>query len=187
MPGEFVSLFGPNGGGKTTLLNLIMGFLPKDRGTISLDRKAIGYLPQNFRPDPLFPISVYEVVSLGNQNALEALKLVGMEKFAKKSFGSLSGGEAQRVLLARAVAGNPSLLLLDEPIASVDPAAKQTIYDLLRSLKGKLTIVMVTHDLDGAMALSDRLYCINKTIEEHPKEALCHHFAQGLYHKGDLT
>lgn len=190
-PGEFISFFGPNGGGKTTLLNLIMGFLSPSSGEIRLlgkppqkTRTAIGYLPQNFRPDPLFPICVYDVVSLGNPNAKEALLQVGMSKFSGASFGSLSGGEASRVLLARALAGNPKILLLDEPIASIDPANKEIIYNLLRSLRGKITILMVTHDLDGALALSDRLYCVNKTIEEHSKASLCHHFAQGLYHEG---
>lgn len=196
LPGEFVSLFGPNGGGKTTLLNLLMGFLTPDRGTIELfgcapidARPFMGWVPQHFRPDPLFPICVCDVVRLGLMKvkhsadvAHAALKQVGMEAFASAPFGSLSGGQAQRVLLARALAPHPRLLFLDEPTAGLDPAAQETIYGLLGELKGTTTIVMVTHDLQGALALSDRLLCVQCSVNEYPKERLCHHFLQGLYH-----
>lgn len=188
--GELVSLFGPNGGGKTSLLNLIMGFLKPTSGKIQLLGKSpkrarcdIGYVPQNFRPDPLFPISVKEVVGLGNRDPLEALAKVDMLKFANAPFNSLSGGQAARVLLARALAGNPKLLLLDEAVANVDPDATAAIYQMLVELKGSMTIIMVTHDLNGALAISDRLYSIHQMAEEHPKESLCHHYAQGLYHE----
>ncbi len=188
--GEFVSIFGPNGGGKTTLFNLILGFLRPRQGAIrilGLDileaRKFIGYMPQHFRPDPLFPISVDEVVTLGNPEGRKALDRVGMTAFAKASFGSLSGGEAARVLLARALAGQPRLILLDEPVANIDPLARERLYQLLASLKGEITIVMITHDLEGAMRLSDRFFCVQNHISEYPRTALCSHFQQGLYHQ----
>lgn len=156
----------------------------------------MGWVPQHFRPDPFFPICVLDVVCLGLMHASrserlklakEALGRVGMEKFAHVSFSSLSGGEAQRVLLARALASHPSILFLDEPTANLDPAAQQTIYQLLSTLKGKTTIIMVTHDLKGALALGERLFCVQGTVEEHPRDALCHHFTQGLYHQGILN
>jgi len=195
---ECVALFGPNGGGKTTLLNLFMGFLKPDRGTIklwghSLDkaRSKIGWVPQHFRPDPFFPISVLEVVCLGLMHykdrcrlAKEALSLVKMEKFAHAPFSSLSGGEAQRVLLARALAAHPSLLFLDEPTASLDPATQEAIYRLLEDLKKTTTLVMVTHDLKGAYMLADRFFLVERRVEEYAKQSLCHHFSQGLYHPG---
>jgi zinc transport system ATP-binding protein len=188
--GEFVTFFGPNGGGKTTLLNLIMGFLQPSSGQIQLcglpihkTKGLIGYMPQNFRPDPLFPINVQDVVGLANKKeSLYWLERVGMTDYAQASFGSLSGGEAGKVLLARSLAAKPKLLLLDEPVANIDPAARKTIYELLDSFKKETTIIMVTHDLEGALMLSDRFFCVHQTVEEYPKQSLCHHFMQGLYH-----
>ncbi len=193
--GEFVSLFGPNGGGKTTLLHLIMGFHEPLRGKLLLNgvspkkaRPLIGWVPQSFHPDPLFPISVLEVVLIGNlkkctkQEALKALDRVGMKKFAPFPFTSLSGGQAQRVLMARALAGEPKILLLDEPTANVDPEAQKEIYAILKSLKGKVTIVMVTHDLPNSLELSDRFLCVQHEVTEMAPNQICHHYSHGLYH-----
>ena len=202
--GEFVGLFGPNGGGKTTLLSLLMGFLKPSRGHIRifgkspvLARSQIAWVPQTFHFDRHFPISVEEVVLGGRLAHLSwlgrfspndfaavhtALKKVGMEPFLRAPFATLSGGQAQRVLIARALASNPTLLLLDEPTASVDYAAQAEIYRLLKSLKGEITVVMVTHDLNTAVAYVDKVFCVQKTLIPMSPEKVCEHFALGLYH-----
>lgn len=202
--GEFIGIFGPNGGGKTTLLSLLMGFLKPTRGKIrlfdlppTLAREKIGWVPQNFHFDRHFPISVEEVVLGGRLSHLswrghfskrdyqiveEVLEKVGMRAFLKVPFATLSGGQAQRVLIARALASFPSLLLLDEPTASVDYAAQSSIYQLLTSLKGEMTIVMVTHDLNSAIEHVDSLFCVHKNLVQMSPEKVCEHFALGLYH-----
>ena len=180
--GELVAIFGPNGGGKTTLLSVLLGFLKPLRGKVKM-RGSLAYVPQNFSFDPLFPISVFEVVSLANkENAIDALTKVGMHKQVHAPFAALSGGQRQRVLIARALAMRPEILILDEPVANVDPKAQGEIYRLLDSLKGDVTILMVTHDLSGAKQLADSLYCMQQQLKRVEKEQLCHHFTQGLYH-----
>src|ERR1700722_211781 len=202
--GEFVGIFGPNGGGKTTLLSLLMGFLRPLRGTVKIfglspnqARKKIGWVPQNFHFDRYFPISVEEFVLGGRLAHLswngryskkdreivkESLTKVGMHKFLKVAFATLSGGQAQRVLIARALASFPSLMLLDEPTASVDYAAQTEIYHLLTSLKGEITIVMVPHDLNSAVEHVDHLFCVQKNLIPMSPKKVCEHFALGLYH-----
>lgn len=202
--GKFVGIFGPNGGGKTTLLYLLMGFLKPTRGEITIfgttPQKAhdkIAWVPQTFHFDRDFPISVEEVVLGGrlsylswtgrfskedHRNVKESLEKVGMEKFLKHPFSTLSGGQAQRVLIARALASSPTLLLLDEPTASVDYKAQNEIYRMLRSLKGEITILMVTHDLSTVVEQVDQLLCVQKNLSVMTPEKVCEHFALGLYH-----
>ena len=203
-PGEFVGIFGPNGGGKTTLLKLIMGFLKQDSGTVSLfgrppeeSRSLIGYVPQSNKVDRQFPITVEEVVQMGclskirflgtlnpiyKKKALQALEQVGMLDKRHESFGQLSGGQAQRVLIARALAGDPKILLLDEPTASVDPNAEQEILSILSSLKGSITILMVTHDLQTILQKTEKLLCVHRDVHTLPPSSVCQHFGLGLYH-----
>jgi zinc transport system ATP-binding protein len=202
--GEFVGIIGPNGGGKTTLLKIIMGFLKPTSGKIQLFGASptnvlskISYVPQTGRFDKEFPISVLEVVLLGRLShlpwygkfckkdeeiALESLRKVGMLGFEKRSFGTLSGGQAQRVLIARALASNPQLLLLDEPTASVDSRAQSEIYALLEGLKGMMTIMMVTHDLSVAINIVQKVICVQNTVKTLNPQEVCEHFALGLYH-----
>jgi len=197
--GEYVAIFGPNGGGKTTLLHLLMGFLKPLRGEITIAKapSTIGWVPQNFNYDRDFPISVEEVVLGGRLSHLtwsgrftskdfiitkEVLDKVGMKTFLKVPFATLSGGQAQRVLIARALAGHPSILLLDEPTASIDYAAQSEMYKMLKAMKGELTIVMVTHDLNNAVEHVDRLFCVQKELIPMTPEKVCKHFAIGLYH-----
>ena len=204
--GEFVGLIGPNGGGKTTLLKLIMGFLRPLKGKISVfgepsikanSQQRISYVPQVTRFDKEFPISVIEVVLSGilsrlpwhgqfskkdRHLALEKLKSIGLDHLADSAFGSLSGGQAQRVLIARALISNPQLLLLDEPTASVDSQAEANIYDILNELKGAMTILMVTHNLQSAISQVNRLYCVQENVFPLNPEEVCEHFAMGLYH-----
>lgn len=206
-PGEFVGIIGPNGGGKTTLLKLIMGFLKPSNGTIRVFGEIAGsrpandiplaYVPQTMRFDREFPISVEEVVLAGllshlpwygkfkakdRQAALQALDLVGLADLLNAPFGTLSGGQAQRVLIARALVSQPQLLLLDEPTASVDSQAEADIYAILQKLKGQMTILMVTHDLQTAIDHVERVLCVKGNVFSLKPEEVCEHFALGLYH-----
>ncbi|HSW86210.1 MAG TPA: ABC transporter ATP-binding protein [Rhabdochlamydiaceae bacterium] len=202
--GEFIGIFGPNGGGKTTLLKIIMGFLKPYRGEVLLfgsppksQRKRIGYVPQIARFDKQFPISVLELVLMGcvsktswwggvpnllKTKARETLSLVGLADKEHVPFGTLSGGQAQRALIARAIVNDPELLLLDEPTASIDPDAETLIFQLLTQLKKSMTILMVTHDLQGIINKAGRLLCVNRRIASHLPKEICEHFALGLYH-----
>ena len=202
--GEFIGLIGPNGGGKTTLLKLMMGWLEPGKGAIKLFGKGpkmemgkIGYVPQSLPFDRKFPISTLELVlggrlahtpwygSYGSRNkaqARKALEQVGLEDKAPDPVSSLSGGELQRALIARALASEPELLLLDEATAHVDHPTQTLIYNLLALLAGKTTIVMVTHDLETAIHRVDRILCVQRTISSLSKEEVCEHFALGLYH-----
>lgn len=203
-PGEFVGIIGPNGGGKTTLLKLLMGFLSPSSGRIELfnqtpmaARQSIAYVPQSLQFDKQFPISVLELVLGGRlfhlpwygifsrddkQAALESLDQVGLLDFQNRLFGSLSGGQAQRALIARALASKPKLLLLDEPTASVDVQAEMDIYKILRSLQGHITIMMVTHNLKAAVELVEKVICIEQVATVIEPNQICKHFSYGLYH-----
>jgi zinc transport system ATP-binding protein len=203
-PGEFVGLIGPNGGGKTTLLKLILGFLKPSSGKILVFGKPaqtalpqISYVPQSLRFDRQFPISVMELVLSGRLSRLpwhgvfskedhraakEALEKVNMLPFAENTFGTLSGGQAQRALIARALASEPKLLLLDEPTASVDSQAQVDIYTILKGLQGSMTIMMVTHDLNIAIDIVQRVLCVQGGVLPLLPQEVCEHFALGLYH-----
>jgi len=202
--GEFVGIIGPNGGGKTTLLKLLLGFLRPNTGKISVfgntprvSKQPIAYVPQALRFDKQFPISVLELVLQGRlshlpwygqyskqdkEAALAALQRVGMLDFQHRSFGNLSGGQAQRALIARALASEPRLLLLDEPTASVDNQAEADIYAILKGLQGQITIVMVTHNLQATIELVEKVICMQQSATILNPQQICEHFALGLYH-----
>lgn len=205
--GEFIGMIGPNGGGKTTLLKLILGFLKPTDGKIRIFGEKAGghwgalnrlaYVPQSVRFDREFPISVEEVVLSGlisqlpwfgrfraadRQAAQEAIDYMGLSSVSHNAFGTLSGGQAQRALIARALISKPQLLLLDEPTASVDVQAESDIYSILNQLKGKMTILMVTHDLRAAIEQVDRVLCVQSGVISLKPEEVCKHFAFGLYH-----
>lgn len=202
--GEFVAVVGPNGGGKTTLLKVILGMCKPEQGTVKVLGQSpekslvrVAYVPQNLIYDREFPINVMDVVLQGllselpwygrfgskeKEKALSALRKVGLEEYAQASFGQLSGGQRQRVLIARALVSAPRLLLLDEPTASVDVQAENDIYRLLTSLQGEMTIVMVTHDLQTAMNNVENVVLVQRSLRSLSKEEVCQHFAIGLYH-----
>ena len=196
--GEFIALFGPNGGGKTTLLKLLMGFCKPQRGSITVlgknpeeARSQIGYVPQFASFDKQFPISALEVVMMGalsmprkvaKQRALEALSQVRLQDKAQQPFGTLSGGQAQRVLIARALTATPQILLLDEPTASIDVGTEEEIYALLEQLRKKMTILMVTHDLHTILERASRFISVHRAVHAFSPEEVCHHFVHGLYH-----
>jgi zinc transport system ATP-binding protein len=201
---EFIGIFGPNGGGKTTLLKLILGFLQPQKGKVLLfgeapekTRHLIGYVPQSARFDRDFPITVLNVVMMGalqnlswlgtypagtKEKALQALSQVGLEKKIKSPFGTLSGGEAQRALIARAILNDPRLLILDEPTANIDPEGERSIHDLLVELNKTRGILMVTHDLQTILDKVGRLLCVQTQVTSLKTAEICEHFALGLYH-----
>ncbi len=197
--GEFIGIIGPNGGGKTTLLKLILGFLKPNSGIIKTgtSKRELAYVPQALRYDKMFPISVKELVLEGRlthlpwygqfsakeeQIAIEALERVGIADLKDQAFGKLSGGQAQRALLARALASHPKVLLLDEPTANVDMEAEGEIYSLLEELSKEMTIMMVTHDFQAITHLMDRLICVQGTTSSLKPDEVCQHFSFGLYH-----
>lgn len=202
--GQFVGIFGPNGGGKTTLLMLLLGLLAPSRGDLKIlgttpeeASSKIGYVPQVRRFDRQFPISVLEVVLQGclakhrgfgnfsgeaKRQAIACLEKVGLADKARAPFGTLSGGQIQRTLIARALVSEPELLLLDEATVGVDPEALSEIFKFLIGLKGKITILMVTHDLQAIAKEMDQLFCINRQLTPYSPEQVCEHFALGLYH-----
>lgn len=202
--GECIGIIGPNGGGKSTLLKLICGFLKPSHGSIHFFGKTqshalseLAYVPQTLGFDRQFPISTLEVVLSGRLSHLnwwgsytkkdhmlaeESLERVGLLSFAKTPFSSLSGGQAQRILIARALASQPKIMLLDEPTASVDQAAEADILALLKSLKETITFLIVTHDLNQAVDQVDRLLVVQHNIVPMTVQEVCEHFALGLYH-----
>lgn len=185
--GDFLAVLGPNGGGKTTLLKVMLGLVKPSSGSVTVFGKEpghaagrLGYVPQRLDFDRSFPISAMEVVLMGRlsrkklfqrygredrRKALEALETTGLAALARRRIGALSGGELQRVLIARALSGEPELLLLDEPTASVDPEMKTTIYDLLDQLRKQHTIVLVTHDTGTIGRHVSRIACLNCTLD----------------------
>lgn len=201
--GEFLAVIGPNGGGKTTILKLIMGLLTPTAGEIKilgksprLVRNEIGYVPQFSTFNRDFPISVANTVLLGRlgsaknffgyskedkEIAHDFLVKLNIEHLAKRPIGSLSGGQLQRVLVARALASKPKLLLLDEPTANVDIHAEQSIFDLLSFLNHEVTIVLVSHDIGFVAQYIDRVLCVNKSVFCHNTAALTPELIEKLY------
>ena len=186
--GAMVGIVGPNGGGKSTLLKAVLGLVPKARGTVEIlgrpvDRRArrlVGYVPQREDVDWNFPVSAFDVVMMGRVPSMkllrrstsrdkeltwEALRTVGMEKYADTRIGEFSGGQQQRIFLARALAQEAEVLLLDEPVSGVDAPSQHEIFDLLRSLKeaGK-TMIVTTHDLSCVAERFDLALLLNKRV-----------------------
>jgi len=191
--GEFLTIVGPNGSGKTVLLRSLLGLLPASRGEIAWEKNArIGYLPQGLTQLKVksLPLTVGEFLRLKNINggkATDLLELVGLdsEDVLGKRIGNLSGGQFQRMLVAWALAGNPDVLLFDEPTAGIDVGGEKTIYDLLYKFwqKKKLTVVLITHDLNIVYKYSTSVLCMSKSnvCQASPKEVLLPEILEGLY------
>ena len=177
--GQYLCIVGENGSGKSTLVKGLLGLLKPVSGSVTfgdgLHQTEIGYLPQRSEIQPDFPASVWEVVSSGchglwmnarrQRMAEENLRLMSMDHLRNRSFARLSGGQQQRVLLARALCATKSLLLLDEPVAGLDPLVTREMYDVIRMLheeKG-LTIVMISHDIQAATQEADRILHLTST------------------------
>jgi zinc transport system ATP-binding protein len=211
---EFLGVIGPNGSGKTTLMKLILGLLPPHEGTIELfgepihkfkDWYKIGYVPQKATQfDTKIPITVEEIVSLGRLSKKTSLKeddeavkhslfSVGMLQYRNRKITDLSGGQQQRVFIAKALASEPELLILDEPTTGVDIEAQDEFYELLARLNKRehqhmahpLTLVLISHDIDVIVGEVTKLACLNKTLvyEGTPKEFIKEDYLEKLYGK----
>jgi len=200
---SFISIVGPNAGGKTTLLKLMLGLLGPSRGTIEIfmlppdrARALIGYMPQHVQFDPHFPVTVLDVVLMGRLGngtrfgpyrkrdraiCLEALKKLEMYDAWKHPFGALSGGQRQRVLIARALATEPKLLLLDEPTSNVDMAVETELFELLNALSKTITVIVVSHDLGFVSQYVQRVVCVNRRVAVHPTAAITGEMISDLY------
>ncbi len=212
--GDYLGIIGPNGGGKTTLLKLILGLLQPTQGSITLfgkdhkiftERSMIGYVPQKTSSfDSNFPATVFEVVLMGryarrglfhmvrneDRKAAElALRRVGMWEYRKHPIGKLSGGQGQRVFIARALVNDPKILFLDEPTAGVDHDAQEDFYALLDKLhkEEKLTIVLVSHDLSVMKKVATHLASVDRelTYYDSPEKFMDNSQADMLLHGHD--
>jgi zinc transport system ATP-binding protein len=166
--GEIVTLIGPNGAGKTTLVRILLAIERPDHGRIAKPASTrIGYVPQRFEVDPAIPMTVGSFLALGasvtSKAIKEALEETGALKTLDQQLSKLSGGETQRVLIARALLRQPNLLILDEPASGVDFTGEADLYDLIGRLRDKhnLGVLLVSHDLHVVMARSDRVICLN--------------------------
>lgn len=196
---EFFGIIGPNGAGKTSLLRLILGLDRPDSGTVTVlgedpvrARSRIGYVPQHptFRRD--FPITVAEVIRLGQLGSaypekVLAGKLIAVQQalelddMADRQIGTLSGGQLQRVLIARALACEPELLILDEPTANIDLRGEQNIFSLLRQYNDHMTIIVVSHDVAFISGFVHRAGCLNRTLVCHRTEDISGKTIEELY------
>jgi zinc transport system ATP-binding protein len=198
----FLAVIGPNGGGKTTLMKVICGLMKPFSGSVTVFGKnpsslvgtTIGYVPQVI-PVKEFPATVLDVVLMGRlghkglfrshsledvASAREKLDQLGVLHLDSRRMDRLSGGQKQRVLIARALAGEPELLLLDEPLASVDGETQNSFYDLLAGINHRVTIIMVTHDVGAVSSHVRSIACINRTLYSHG-DTLDAHAVSGAY------
>lgn len=186
---DFIGLIGPNGGGKTTLLKVLLGLIVPDRGEVKImgrpvcqGRRYLGYVPQLLEFDRDFPIRIEDVVRMGRLGkrrllrfynrqdeiiVTRSLEQVGMVELRHRPIGHLSGGERQRAYMARALASEPQVLLLDEPTANVDSKGQKSIYELLAELNKSLTILMISHDLGAVSTYVKTVGCLNHRLFYH--------------------
>ncbi len=200
---DFVAMIGPNGGGKTTLLKLILGLIRPDKGVVRVNglspikaSPGIGYVPQNVNINNNFPISAMDVVLMGSydpkrrwarhsdasrKDAREALERMGMAEYADHKIGALSGGQRQRVFIARALVTRPSLLLLDEPTASIDTKGQTDFFKLLKDLNRDITVVVVSHDLLVISRYVKSVACINRRLHFHHQAEITGEMLETMY------
>jgi zinc transport system ATP-binding protein len=168
--GDIITIIGPNGAGKTTLIKTILGIQKATSGSISLQPDlVIGYVPQTLNLETTLPLSVERFMALGGcdrQGCQQALARTGVAHLMAASVHHLSGGEKQRLLLARALARQPGLLVLDEPAQGVDINGQAALYDLVRQLRDELNcgVIMISHDLHLVMAATDKVICLNQHV-----------------------
>jgi zinc transport system ATP-binding protein len=200
---DYLAILGPNGGGKTTLLRIVLGLLRPARGAVSVlgttpagARGRVGYVPQRVQFDLGFPIRVAEVVLMGRlrrermlrplsardrEVAERALATVDGSDLAERPIGALSGGQLQRVLIARALALEPELLLLDEPTASLDERVGTGVWELLAALSERMAVVVISHDI-GAISRHVRgVACLNRRLHAHPSRELTPEILEATY------
>jgi len=199
--GDFLGIIGPNAGGKTTLLKIVLGLLKPDTGSVEVfgrapaeNRGVIGYVPQYARFDARFPIDVLDTVRMGRLGigrresgresraaALALLDRVDLGGMAAEQIGRLSGGQLQRVLIARALASEPRILLLDEPTASVDTRIGRSVYELLGRLSQQMTIVLVSHDIGVISRYVKTIACLNVHLHYHHSRELTDEMVEVAY------
>ena len=188
--GEFHAIIGPNGGGKTTLLKVILGLIKPDSGSVKVfgkkpeeNRSLIGYVPQFRTFEFGYPISVMDMVLSGRighikgirkryseediRIAEESIEILGIEGLSGRNLTELSGGEQQRAIIARALAGKPEMLLLDEPTVYVDTPTNRMFFKMLEELHEMMTILLVTHDIGVISSDIDYVACLNRKIYTH--------------------
>jgi zinc transport system ATP-binding protein len=200
---DFIGLIGPNGGGKTTLLKVLLGLLLPMRGEVRIldksvkeGRRYIGYVPQVIQFDRDFPISVWDVALMGRlgkrrllqrytaedeEVVAEALRQVEILDLRDRPIGELSGGQRQRAYIARALATEPKILLLDEPTASVDPQVSISIYELLSRLNDYVTILMISHDMSAISAHVKTVGCLNRQLFYHGEKQITPDMLEAAY------
>ncbi|MCG8501524.1 MAG: ABC transporter ATP-binding protein [Firmicutes bacterium] len=201
---EFLAIIGPNGGGKSTLLKVVLGLIKPDKGDVKVlgqpvrhSQSAIGYVPQFSSFDKQFPIDVTDVVLMGRLSdrirlfhsftkedreiVEKVMKQLEIDGLKNRQIGQLSGGQLQRVLIARALVTNPKILMLDEPTASLDANAKTQIYAILKELNQKVTVVVVSHDMGAVSSHVNRIACLNKKLYYHGEAQLNNNVVRQVY------
>jgi zinc transport system ATP-binding protein len=200
---DFIAMIGPNGGGKTTLLKLILGLLKPAKGSIRVlgdtTEKAshhIGYVPQEVHINRSFPITAMDIVLMGKlepsrrwtqnsaqdrQDVLNALQQMEIDALASRKIGELSGGQRQRVFIARALVSRPKLLLLDEPTASIDARGQAEFYRLLKTLNKDIPILVVSHDLVAISTYVKSVACVNKRLHYHNQAEITGEMLEEMY------
>ena len=210
--GDYLGIIGPNGGGKTTLIKIILGLLHPTEGRVALfgkdrhdfkEKYRIGYVPQRItQSDKKFPATVLEVVNTGRTARLgffekfkkedtiaveRAMEISGIERYRDTLIGNLSGGERQRVFIARALASEPDVLILDEPTVGVDIGVQKTFYEFLAKLNSEqhLTIIFISHDVTAVSNETKTVLCLNHNLVCHglPHDILNEHILERLYGK----
>jgi zinc transport system ATP-binding protein len=202
-PRDYLAILGPNGSGKTTLVKLVLGLLRPARGSVRVfgreperARGRVGYVPQRVEFDLEFPIRVADVVRMGRLRrgrllrpfsaadrdpAARALGTVEMEALAERPIGALSGGQLQRVLIARALALEPELLLLDEPTASLDERIGLGVWELLERLSRSMTVIVISHDIGAISRHVRSVACLNRRLYAHPSRELTPEMLEATY------
>ena len=188
---DFLGIIGPNGGGKTTLMKVILGLLKPSEGEITfydngmpVEQLEIGYLPQYNSIDKKFPISIYEVILSGlnrqkslfsrftkehNERVKETISMMGLEGMENKPIGQLSGGQMQRALLGRAIVSNPKAIILDEPNTYIDKRFEARLYSLLEEINKQRAVILVSHDIGSVLQTVKSIACVNGTLDYHPQ------------------
>ncbi|MBW1990035.1 MAG: ABC transporter ATP-binding protein [Deltaproteobacteria bacterium] len=202
---DFLAVIGPNGGGKTTLIKVMAGLLKPQQGTVRVRgekpadaARHIGYMPQDLHLEKDFPITVMDVALMGRMThhrlfhgrytredkkaAAEALERLEILDLADQRVGRLSGGQRQRLFIARALAGDPKILLLDEPTSSVDPEGQTRLYRLLKELNETMTIVVVSHDLMVLSSYVTSVACVARHVHHHDSAEITEGMLEDAYH-----